>query len=417
MEGQNMLPHVVIVGAGFGGLRAALSLSGKPVQVTLVDRNNYHLFQPLLYQVATSTLSPDEIAYPVRVTLRRGRNLAFHLGAVKEIDIHQKRLVTDNGDLAYDYLVLAVGGETNYFGNETVAQNSFGLKSLDEATNIRNHILQQFEKAINEPDPEKRRAMLTFVVVGGGPTGVECSGAISELIRTVLHKDYPTLDINDISVILLEAADRLMAAMPQDLSEHTYRVLKAKQVDVRLQCAVASYDGQTVQLSDGSVIHSQTLIWAAGVRAASLLKQLGVELDRGGRVKVAKTLDVPGYPEVFVIGDAAAVEGPDGKPLPMLAPVAMQQASLVAKNILNRISGSPLEPFEFHDPGTMATIGRNQAIAIIGRWHFRGFIAWLLWLGVHIIQLIGFRNRLAVLLDWAWSYIFYERAARLISPN
>jgi NADH dehydrogenase len=291
------------------------------------------------------------------------------------------------------------------------------LKSLDEATNIRNHILQQFEKAINEPDPEKRRAMLTFVVVGGGPTGVECSGAISELIRTVLHKDYPTLDINDISVILLEAADRLLAAMPQDLSEHTYRVLKAKQVDVRLQCAVASYDGQTVQLSDGSVIHSQTLIWAAGVRAASLLKQLGVELDRGGRVKVAKTLDVPGYPEVFVIGDAAAVEGPDGKPLPMLAPVAMQQASLVAKNILNRISGSPLEPFEFHDPGTMATIGRNQAIAIIGRWHFRGFIAWLLWLGVHIIQLIGFRNRLAVLLDWAWSYIFYERAARLISPN
>ena len=414
---DNKRPHVVVVGAGFGGLRTALNLAGKPVQVTLVDRNNYHLFQPLLYQIATSTLSPDEIAYPVRVTLRKGRNLAFYLGDVQDIDLTQKCIRTNNGELDYDYLVLALGGETNYFGNATVEQHGFGLKDLDEATAIRNHILHQFEAAVFEPDPEIRRAMLTFVVVGGGPTGVESSGAISELIRTVLHKDYPTLNGEEVNVILLEATDRLLSNLPPDLGKHTLQVLLRKQVDVRLNCAVASFDGQVVQLRDGSAIFARTLIWAAGVRASRLLDQLGLPQDRSGRVKVAPTLEVPEYSGVFIIGDDAFLEDKEGKPLPMLAPVAMQQASTAARNILNLIENRPLENFEYHDPGTMATIGRNQAVAWLGRWKFTGFIAWVMWLVVHIYQLIGFRNRLAVLLDWAWSYIFYERAARIIGPS
>lgn len=410
-------PHVVIIGAGFGGLRTALAFSGKPVQVTLIDRNNYHLFQPLLYQVATSTLAPNEIAYPVRATLRGKENLAFHMGTVQSIDLVARCVRTNNGDIPYDDLVIAVGGETNYFGNATVAENSFGLKDLEEATTMRNHILSQFEQAVAEPDPNQRRAMLTFVVVGGGPTGVESAGAIAELVRTVLNKDYPTLNVDDVHVILLEATDRLLGNLPEDLGQNTVKVLRHKHVDVHLNCAVEGYDGETVRLRDGSTIPTHTLVWAAGVRASSLLNTLGLAQDRMGRIKVDRTLQVAGHPEIFVIGDAASFPGEDGKPLPMLAPVAMQQAGAAAKNILSRHQGKPLQTFVYHDPGVMATIGRSQAVALIGRWKFRGFLAWLLWLGVHIIQLIGFRNRLAVLLDWAWSYLFYERAARMVGPG
>lgn len=417
MTKMDLVPHVVILGAGFGGLRAALAMAHKPVKVTLVDRNNYHLFQPLLYQVATSMLAADEIAYPVRATLRGHGNLSFHLCDVHSIDLAQKQVLADNGSLSYDYLVIGLGGQTNFFGNQEIAAHSLELKDLDGATAIHNHLLHQFEMAVFEQDREKRREMLTFVVVGGGPTGVESAGAISELVGAVLHKDYPSLDLNDVRVILLEAIDRLLANLPAELSENTVEALRQKHVEVRLGAAVSSYNGQIIQLKDGQQIRSNTLIWAAGVRAVDLLRSLGVEQDRLGRVKVEPTLQIPGHPEVFVIGDAAFLPGTDGKPLPMVAQVAMQEGTSAAKNILNLVEGKPLEHFTYHDLGTMATIGRNQAVAWIGRWKFHGYLAWLMWLAVHIYQLIGFRNRLAVLIDWAWSYLFYERAVRLIGPQ
>lgn len=411
------VPHVVIVGAGFGGLKVARKLGGKPVRVTLVDRNNYHLFQPLLYQVATAMLAENEIAYPVRATLRGSRNLFFHLGEVQEIDLDHKSVKTNHGILPYDYLVLAPGGETNFFGVESAAQNGFGLKDLDDAVKIRNHVLLQLEQAAREPDPDKRRAQLTFVVVGGGPTGVECAGAISELVRMVLPKDYPELDAGEVQIILLEAVERLLLNMPEDLSQITAAVLRQKQVEVRFSCVVDGYNGQQVSLKDGSAIPTATLIWAAGVRVARLLDSLGLDQDRLGRVRVESTLQVPGHPEVFVIGDAAYLEGDDGQPLPMLAPVAMQQAERAAGNILALVEKGPLQPFVYRDPGVLATIGRSQAVAQLGRLKFHGFLAWFLWIVVHILQLIGFRNRLAVLINWAWTYIFYERAVRLINPR
>jgi NADH:ubiquinone reductase (H+-translocating) len=417
MDARKDLPRIVIIGAGFGGLRAARAFAGKPVNVTLVDRNNYHLFQPLLYQIATSTLSPDEIAYPVRGSLRGRSNVQFHLGQVQSIDLPRKCVISDTARQPYDYLILAVGGETNFYGLDSVKQNAFGLKDLEDATHIRNHLLDQFELAVSESDPQKRAALLTFVIVGGGPTGVECSGAISELVRMVLHKDYPTLNVDDVRVLLLEASDRIMGHMPADLGEVTARVLRRKHVELHTQTAVADYDGQVVSLKDGRRIPACTLIWAAGVRASHLLDSLGLEQDRMGRVKVGNTLQVPGHPEIFVIGDAASLAGADGNLLPMVAPVAMQQASSAVENILRVIEGKPALSFTYRDPGIMATIGRNQAVVHVGRWKVHGFLAWLMWLGVHIYQLIGFRNRLAVLLDWAWSYLFYEHAARIIGPT
>ena len=411
------VPHVVIVGAGFGGLRAARSLSRAPVHVTLIDRHNYHLFQPLLYQVATAGLSPDEIAHPVRSILRNQKNFEFNMAEVKRVDFDTRQLITTTRDYTYDYLVLAVGGMTNYFGLEAVERLGFGLKDIDDATHIRNHILTQFELAVQEPNPDLRRAMLTFVIVGGGPTGVECSGAISELIRLVLTKDYPHLDFSDVRVILLEATDRVLAAFPPDLGDYTLRTLNKKRVEVRFGAAVQDFDGERISLKDGSQIDTRTLIWAAGVRAEELTDHVGSEQGRQGRLVVEPTLQLPGHPEVFAIGDAAYLTDEQGKPLPMVAPVAMQQAKIAAGNIVRMIAGSPLEPFMYKDPGELATIGRNAAVAHIGRWKFTGFPAWLVWLVVHILQLIGFRNRLIVLINWIWDYIFYDRAVRLIEPE
>ncbi len=417
MESEKKLPHVVIIGAGFGGMSAARVLKDAPVQVTLVDRNNYHLFQPLLYQVATSMLSPDEIAYPVRSIFRHQKNLNFHMGMVKEIDLANKRVVNEVSTIDYDYLVLAVGGQTNFFGIDSVEKNGFGMKRLEDATEIRNHVLHQFELAAKEEDPQVRKAMLTFVVVGGGPTGIEFAGAISELVRMVLHKEFPTLDFNDVKILLLEATDQLLLAMPKSFGEFTTAMLRKKHVHVRFKSAVSNYDGNTVALKDGEEIKARTLVWAAGVRAVSMLDKLGLPQDKLGRVEVAPTLQVPDHPEVFVIGDAASLEGQDGKPLPMVAPVAMQQGELVAKNVVHLLEGSSLSKFTYDDPGVLATIGRNEAVADLGRYQFKGFFAWLVWVVVHIYQLIGFRNRLAVLLDWAWNYIFYERSVRLIGPG
>jgi NADH dehydrogenase len=300
-----MKKHVVVIGAGFGGLRAARNLSNLPVDVTLIDRNNYHLFQPLLYQVATAEISPHEIAHPVRAILRQQRNLQFLLAEVNGIDLSSKHVSTSRGEVPFDYLILAPGGETSYFGNPELAKASFSLKSLPDATRLRNHILHQFELASVETDPSITRALLTFVVVGGGPTGVESAGALSELVRLVLVKDYPHLDMSTVRIILLEAADRLLPGMPDDLSNHTAQVLRRKGVDVRFHTLGEGYDGTKVRMKDGTVLPAGTMIWAAGIRAVSLLDRLKVPQDRLGRVSVTPSLQIPNHPEVFVIGDAA----------------------------------------------------------------------------------------------------------------
>lgn len=417
MIAQTTPPRVVIVGAGFGGLRAARALAKAPVQVTLIDRKNYHLFQPLLYQVATAGLSQDEIAYPVRSIFRRQKNFEFRMLEATDFDLAGKRLLTDRGAVDYDYLILAPGGETNYFGMDSLAANAFGLKDIDEASAIRNHLLQQFERASLETAEERRRERLTFVIAGGGPTGVECSGAISELIHIALPKDYPRSELDQMQVILLEAADRLLPAMPPELSEATRAVLEKKDVQVRFGAAVAGFDGHRVLLQDGASIAARTLIWAAGVRAVSLLEKTGLPLGSQQRVKVEPTLQATGHSEVYVIGDAALVVDERGNPLPMIAPVAMQQADAVARNIRRQLRGEPQQAFQYRDRGMMATIGRNQAVAVLGRLKFRGFLAWLVWVVVHIMQLVGYRNRLLVLINWAWDYLFYERAVRLIEPD
>ncbi len=409
-------PTVVIVGAGFGGLRAARALRKAPVDVVLLDRHNYHLFQPLLYQVATAGLEPEQIAKPVRAILRGQQNLEFRMVQVTGVDWVARQVITDNGPVSYDYLILAVGGETNYFGMDSILRHAFGLKGVVDAVAIRNHVLRCFERAMLEPDAERRRALLTFVVVGGGPTGVEMAGALSELIRLVLVKDYPRLNIKDVRVLLLEATDRLLASLPARLREAAAETLWRKHVEVRFGAAVQDSDGARVTLKGGEVIPARTLIWAAGAQAVALTTQLGLPTARQGRVAVTPMLEAPGHAEVFVIGDAAYLEY-EGAPLPMMAPVAIQMAETAAHNIERRLRGEAPLPFRYKDPGSLATIGRNAAVAYIGGIAFKGFLAWAVWLIVHIIQLIGFRNKLFVLMNWAWDYFFYERAARLITKE
>jgi NADH dehydrogenase len=407
---------VVVVGAGFGGLRAARALRRAPVQVVLIDRNNYHLFQPLLYQVATAGLEPEEIAKPARAIFRGQKNFDFRMVEVSRVDFAGKRLETSGGPMSYDVLVLAPGGETNFFGLESMQRHGLGLKDIPDAIEIRNHVLTCFEQAMLEPDAERRRELLTFIVVGGGPTGVEMAGALSELIRLVLVKDYPRLNIKDVRILLLEATDRLLPALPERLREAAGKTLWRKYVEVRFGATVADYDGRQARLKSGEVIPAQTVIWAAGVRASSLNGTLGLPAARQGRIPVEPTLQVTGHPEVFVIGDAAYREQ-DGEPLPMVAPVAIQMGQLVARNIKRQLRGQPLEAFRYRDQGTLATIGRNAAVASVYGLKLSGFPAWVMWLVIHIIQLIGFRNKLFVLLSWAWDYFFYERAARLITRD
>jgi NADH dehydrogenase len=409
-------PTVVVVGAGFGGLRAARALRRAPVQVVLLDRNNYHLFQPLLYQVATAGLEPEEIAKPARAILRGQKNFDFRMVEVTRVDVAAKRLETSAGPIAYDFLVLAPGGETNFFGLESMQRHGLGLKDIPDAVAIRNHVLTCFEQAMLEPDAERRRALLTFIVVGGGPTGVEMAGALSELIRLVLVKDYPRLNIKDVRILLLEATDKLLAALPERLREAAGKTLWRKYVEVRFGASVADFDGERLRLKSGEVIPAQTVIWAAGVRASSLNATLGLPAARQGRIPVEPTLQVTGHPEVFIIGDAAYREQ-DGEPLPMVAPVAIQMGQSVARNIARQLRGQPLRPFRYRDQGTLATIGRNAAVANVFGVKLSGFPAWVIWLVIHIIQLIGFRNKLFVLINWAWDYFFYERAARLITRD
>lgn len=399
---------VVVVGGGFGGLNAARALRRAPANVVLVDRNNYHLFQPLLYQVATAGLEPEEIARPVRAILRRQKNFDFRLVDVTGVDFAQRRLETSAGPLAYDYLVLSHGSETNFFGLDSVRKHGLGLKDIDDAVKIRNRVLTSFEQAMLEPDPERRRAKLAFVVVGGGPTGVEMAGALSELIRLVLVKDYPRLNIKDVRILLLEATDKILATMPERLREAAVKTLWRKWIEVRFNAVVADFDGERVRLKSGEVIPAHTLIWAAGVTPKPLVGP--------GKVRVRPTLQHPEHDEVFVIGDAAHFEQ-QGHPLAAVAPVAIQMGKHAALNIVNALRGKPLAPFHYRDQGTLATIGRNAAVCDVYGIQARGFPAWVLWLGIHIVQLIGFRNKLFVLINWAWDYFFYERAARLITRD
>lgn len=409
------LPHILIIGAGFGGMEVARGLANAPVQITMVDRHNYHLFQPLLYQVAIAGLLPSQIAYPVRTIFRKQKNLTFQMGEVTEVNLPAHYIKMNGSVIAYDYLVFAAGGETNFFGNHSVEQNGFQLKSIQSSVTIRNHLLKTFEEASHEADAEKRKALLTFVVVGGGPTGVETSGALAELIIHVLSKDYPHMDLKEVRVLLLEAGNTVMPSYPDELRKATLDLLKSKKVEVLTNTKLVDYNGQRVTLGDGTHIKANTLIWTAGVKAAGIANRLGAEQAGSGRVRVGDCLQIPNHPEVFVIGDAAHVVNGNGQPLPMLSTVAIQQGKVTARNIRRIIQGKPLEEFHYKDPGLLATIGRNAAVARIWGLSFSGFIAWLIWVFLHIYRLIGFRNRLLVLINWAWEYFFYENQVRLIT--
>jgi NADH dehydrogenase len=407
------VPVVVILGGGFAGLHAVKVLADAPVRIILVDKNNYHLFQPLLYQVATAGLAPEDISYPLRAILQRQGNTDFHMAEAVDLDLEGKKIITPGGAIDYDYLLVAVGAVTNFFGNANVASNAYGLKNLEDAFNLRNHILSMCELATQESDPAIRRELLTFIVTGGGATGVECIGGIAELVHHVLVKDYPELDFSESSLLLLEGGDRLLVSMPEDLSAAALAELSRKGIDVRFQAKVDDFDSRCVRLADGTSIPARTLVWGAGVRCAPIFEQCGVQTDWLGRAMVLPTLQLPDYPDVFVVGDAAHYQQ-DGRPLPMIAPVAVQQAETAAKNVLNSVQGNRLQTFVYRELGNLATIGRSFAVAHFNRWQFSGFFAWLLWLVVHLIRLVGFRNRFIVTINWAWDYFFYDRALRMI---
>ena len=408
-------PTVLVVGGGFGGLYAARALARHPLRVVLVDRVNYHLFQPLLYQVATAALSPGEIAEPLRAILRKYRNVEVLLGEVTTVD-PQARCVrlADGAELGYDYLVLATGGRHSYFGHPEWEAAAPGLKSLEDALEIRRRILLAFERAEREKDPATRQALLTFVIVGGGPTGVELAGAIAEIARHTVSRDFRRFDPRQARVILLERADRVLEQYPPDLSKSAQRALERLGVEVQLGTGATEVTPEYVR-SGNDIIPTHTTLWAAGVQASPLGRQLGLAVDRSGRVPVQPDLSLADHPEIFVIGDLASLRKSNGKMLPGIAPVAIQQGNAAADNIWRSVQGQPRRPFHYFDRGSMATIGRAAAVAEIRAVHLSGLPAWIAWLVVHIFFLIGFENRVLVIVQWAWSYFSYERGARLIT--
>jgi len=407
------IPHVVIIGAGFGGLTCAQALKRARVRITIVDRVNHHLFQPLLYQVAMAGLSPADIAQPIRSILRKQKNVKVLLDEATDVDFNNQTVELRDSKLKYDYLVLATGGRTSYFGHDEWETFAPGLKDLDDAVEIRRRVLLAFEAAEKETDPERRRELMTFVVVGGGPTGVELAGAIAELSHFVLARDFRAIYPEEAEILLLEGGPKILPSFAPDLSKSAHRQLAELGVRVLAGAQVTGIDEHGVYLGAES-IRAATVIWAAGVGATALTTRLGAPIDRAGRVLVNHDLTVPGHHNVFAIGDMTYLEQ-DGKPLPGVSPVAMQMGRRVARNIRNDLAGKPYEEFRYFDKGSMATIGRKAAIAEIGKLHLSGFIAWMAWLTVHIFFLIGFRNRFAVLFNWAWSYFTYQRGARLIT--
>jgi NADH dehydrogenase len=406
--------RVVIIGAGFGGLSAAIGLTRPEFHVTLIDQHNYHLFQPLLYQVATAGLSPADIAGPVRNIVRDQRNVSVILAQVSGVDLARSEVLAEGRRIPFDDLIIATGARHAYFGNDHWAAHAPGLKTIDDATYLRRRILLAFEKAETESDPLERRRLLNFVIVGGGATGVEMAGAIAELAKRALAADFRAIDPRSARIVLVEAGPRVLPAFAPSLSETAKRSLEKLGVEVRLDASVTDLDGGGVSIGSER-IESRTVIWAAGVTASPAGRWLEAETDRAGRVLVNADLTVPGHPNVFVIGDTAHVLTPTGNLLPGVAPVAKQQGKYVAKLLRARIAGKVLPPFRYHDYGALATIGRNGAVVEIGRLRIRGFLAWIIWSVAHIYFLIGFRNRLAVALHWLWSYVTFQRGTRLIT--
>jgi NADH dehydrogenase len=420
-----MPPHrVVIAGGGFAGLRCAQALKGPSFDVTLIDRRNFHLFQPLLYQVATGGLSPADISTPLREVFKRQRNVRVLLGEVVDFDLAGRRVVLGDGEVAYDSLVVATGVSPHYFGHNDWAPRAPGLKSLEDATEIRRRVLWAFEAAEREADSEARRAWLTFVIVGGGPTGVELAGTLGELRRDTLRRDFRSIDPAEASIHLLEGSERILETFHPKLSRRAERDLARLGVTVRTGCRAAAVEDGRVEVKRGDeieTIRTHTVLWAAGVKASPLGRLLaertGAKTDGAGRVHVEPDLSLPGRPEVFVAGDLARLEAASGRPLPGVAPVAMQQGRYIARLLRARCAGKPSPPFRYRDRGNLATIGRSRAVAELGRMRFAGFPAWLLWLFVHLLQLVGFENRLLVLLQWAWNYLTWNRSARLITGS
>jgi NADH dehydrogenase len=410
-------PRVVIIGAGFGGINAAIGLKRADVDVTVIDRRNYHLFQPLLYQVATAGLSPAQIAMPIRHILRRQKNATVLMDKVEDIDKEARVVITAGRRIPYDHLVIATGARHAYFGRDEWEDLAPGLKTIGDATEIRARVLTCFEKAEVSEDLELRKKLLTLVIVGGGPTGVELAGAIVELARKAIVKDFRHIDSSTARVILVEAGPRLLAAFPESLSESAKKQLEKLGVEVRLAHAVTQCDESGVVLDDGHTIVSACVLWAAGVQASRAAKWLEADADRAGRVVVKEDLSLPGHPEILVVGDTALVKGEDGKPVPGVAAAAKQMGKYAAALITARLAGKLTQPFRYIDYGNLATIGRKAAVADFGWIRLSGFIAWLLWTFAHLWFLVGFRNRIVVFLDWAWAYVTFDRGARLITER
>jgi NADH dehydrogenase len=414
--------RVVVIGGGFGGLNAVRRLRRAPVTITLVDRRNFHLFQPLLYQVATGVLSPANIAAPLRWIVERQANCEVLLGEAQRIDVAARRVIVDGMQLDYDTLIVAAGAKYNYFGHPEWEKIAPALKTIEDATAIRRRLLVAFEVAERESDAERRRMLLTFVIVGGGPTGVEMAGAMAEIARHTLKHEFRRIDPADAQILLIEAGDRVLEAYPPELSEKAQQSLERLGVVVRTRTRVIDIQPDHVKLQWGNgqeQLPTQTVIWAAGVEASPLAKQLadatGAKLDRAGRVLVEPDLSLPGHPEILVLGDMGNFSHQTSQPLPGVAPVAIQQGRYAAKLIAARLRGQTMPPFHYRDHGNMATIGRSAAVADFGKLRVSGFVAWVLWLVIHLMNLVSFRNRLLVLLQWGWSYLSYDRAARLIT--
>lgn len=410
------MPHVVIVGGGFGGLYAARAFKGQPVQVTIVDRRNHHVFQPLLYQVATAALSPGDIASPIRWILRRQQNVEVLLAEAAGVDKTANRLLLTDGAAPFDFLILAAGATHAYFGHDEWRSAAPGLKTLEDALDIRRRVLLAYERAEREPDAARRKALLTFVVIGGGPTGVEMAGALAEISRQSLARDFRHFDPSSARIILLEGGPSVLSAFPEPLQQAAMNDLRSLGVEVRTGSIVTSVTPGVVSIG-GETIATETIVWAAGVAASRLGATLGVPVDRVGRVRVLPDLTIPGSSNIFVIGDLASLDGADGRPLPGVAQVAIQMGQHAVKNILRAIEKQPLRPFQYRNLGNMATIGRASAVADFGSFRMKGWLAWQAWLFVHILNLIGFRNRLVVLVQWAWAYFSYQRAIRLITGD
>jgi NADH dehydrogenase len=411
---QKQQPHVVIVGGGFAGLYAARGLARADVRITLIDRHNYHLFQPLLYQVAMAALNPSDIAAPIRSILSRQKNTNVVLAEATAVDVERKVVTLADGEVAYDYLVLATGATHSYFGHPEWERQAPGLKSIDDALEIRRRVLRAFEQAERETDPARQEAWLTFVVVGAGPTGVELAGALSEIARQTMLRDFRRIDPSRARVVLLEGRERVLPPYPPDLSAKAEKQLRELGVEVLTNKVVTAVTDDGVSMGDEQIA-TKTVLWGAGVQASPLGRSLGVPLDRAGRVLVEPDLSIPGHPEVFVLGDLAAAKQHDGSFVPGVAPAAIQEGQHMAVNIARLVNDEPAVRFRYRDKGSLATIGRAAAVADFGRIRFGGFFAWMAWLVIHIFFLIGFRNRFLVITQWAWAYLTYQRGARLIT--